>query len=205
MRKFLLAFAVAGLITNITLAGNENKDKSATYKVNTTTSTVQWIGKKLTGEHNGVINMTQGNLEITNNKVTGGIFEFDMSSIECRDLTGEYKTKLENHLKSDDFFDAEKFPTSRFAVVSVVPVKGAKKGSATHTVSGNMTIKGITHPISFPAIIKVEGDKVNSTGEITIDRSKFDVRYRSKTFFADIGDKMIYDDFIIKVNIAATK
>lgn len=159
-------------------------------------STLKWHGKKVTGEHFGNINLKSGTLELTNGQISKGKFVIDMTSISCTDLTdATYNAKLVNHLKSDDFFGVAKFPE---AVIEIV-----KSGPFTNneaTVDAKLTIKNITHPISF----KVKKDGKAYTADLVIDRSKYDVRYGSGSFFDGLGDKMIYDDFEMSVRIEAS-
>jgi len=175
-----------------------------TYKVDLTTSKIQWFATKVTGKHQGTINMSSGEFT-SNHGQLGGKFVIDMNTIEVTDLTGEYKGKLENHLKSEDFFSSTKFPTSNFEITSVTPIAGAAAGTPNFTVNGKLTIKGITNDISFPASVKFEGDQLMASGEAKVDRTKYDIRYGSKTFFADIGDKAIHDEFTLKVDVVAKR
>lgn len=172
-------------------------DKDA--KVNVEESTVAWVGKKVTGQHNGTINLTGGRLEMDDNgNLTGGIFTIDMTSLVSLDLTGGTKEKLEGHLKSDDFFGVEKYPTSTFVITKAVP-----QGPGKYKIVGNLTIKSTTQEIQFPANVEVKDGKVTATADITIDRSKYDVRYGSGSFFDDLGDKTIYDNFDLTVSLVA--
>ncbi len=175
------------------------KDVTGNYEADTSQSTVAWLGKKVTGQHNGQIDLKEANLEIKKGKLTGGSFVIDMSSITCEDLKDEeYNQKLVGHLKSDDFFGVEKYPTSKFVIKSV-----KHKGGNDYEVTGDITIKETTETINFPATVTVDGDNVKASAKVTIDRSKFDVRYGSKSFFDDLGDKMIYDDFELDIDIVA--
>lgn len=174
------------------------------YKVDTAASTVEWYAEKVTGKHNGIIKVSEGEIRNAHGSYTGAI-SFDMNSIEDKDMESpDYRAKLENHLKSADFFDASKYPVSKFVITSITPLTDSKTGS-THNVKGMLTIRDKTNEITFDASMTEEGDKVFSTGSAVVDRSKFDIKYGSKTFFADIGDKMIYDNFTLKFNIVANK
>lgn len=171
------------------------------YNVDTKASSMEWFAEKITGKHNGTINFSSGN--ITNNHgILATTLEIDMNSIVCTDLSGEYKTKLENHLKSDDFFSSAKYPKAKFVSTSITAMKEPKNGF-THIVKGNLTIKEKTNEISFDATIHMEENKIVCTGTAVVDRSKFDVRYGSKSFFPEIGDKMIYDEFKVKFKVIA--
>jgi polyisoprenoid-binding protein YceI len=156
-------------------------------------SILKWHGKKVTGEHFGNINLKSGTLELTNGQISKGKFVIDMNSITCTDLTdATYNAKLVNHLKSDDFFGVAKFPE---AVIEIVKSSPFTNNEA--TVEAKLTIKNIIHPISF----KVKKDGKAYTAEMVVDRSKYDVRYGSGSFFDGLGDKMIYDDFEMSVRI----
>ncbi|WOK07616.1 YceI family protein [Imperialibacter roseus] len=175
-------------------------DTKAVYKVSTVESKVVWTGEKLAGTHTGTINLSQGDLQFDGDKLTGGSFTIDMNSIVDTDLEGEYKGKLEGHLKSDDFFGVATYPTATFKITSV-----KSTGKNKYDVSGDITIKGTTEKITFPAELVVNGSKVTATSKITVDRSKFNVKYGSKSFFAEIGDKVIYDEFVLDVTLVAAK
>lgn len=159
--------------------------------INISESTVTWTANKVTGSHNGTMDIKVGSIDWKDNKLMGGSFEVDMQSITVSDLTGEYKSKLEGHLKSEDFFSVNEFPTASFNINSVMPADGENM----YAVSGSLTIKGITHPISFNATIS---DK-SATAKIKVDRTKYNVKYGSSSFFDNLGDKAIYDEFDIDV------
>lgn len=170
------------------------------YTVNAEESTVEWYAEKVTGKHNGTVQLKSGEFNLNGDKLTSGTFVVDMTTIECLDLEGEWKDKLVGHLKSDDFFGVETYPAATFTL------KNAKtQGGNKYQVTGEMTIKGITNTVEFPAEIVVAGDKVITTATVTIDRSKYNVKYGSGSFFDDLGDKTIYDNFDLKVKIVSAK
>ncbi len=163
------------------------------YTADVKKSSLAWHGKKVTGEHFGNINLKSGNLEVTNDQIAKGIFIIDMTSITNSDLTdATYNTKLVNHLKSDDFFGVANHPE---AVLEIV--KAGKFVNNEATVEANLTIKKITHPITF----KAKRDGKTYTADLVVDRAKYDVRYGSGSFFDGLGDKMIYDEFEMKIRI----
>ena len=175
------------------------------YKVDTRLSTLEWYAEKVSGKHNGTIMFSSGEIKNDHGQFTG-TFEIDMNSISNKDIESEeYRTKLENHLKSEDFFGVAKFPKSTFIMTSATPVENVIQGGFTHNVKGNLTIRDKTNEISFDAVITIEGSQIACIGAVIIDRSKFDVRYGSKTFIEDIGDKMIYDEFTLKFDVVAVK
>ena len=155
-------------------------------EIKTENSKVVWKGYKVTGSHQGTIAIKSGHLNFNEDKLIGGAFTMDMSTISNSDLEGEYKGKLEGHLKSDDFFGVEKFPT---ATLIFTKVKASGKNS--YEVTGDITIKGKTNSVTFD--VSIYGNKANAS--LKIDRSKFDVKYGSTSFFEGLKDKAIYDDF----------
>ncbi len=179
---------------------NGEVDKKTTYKVDGKASKVEWVGKKVMGEHNGSISLKSGNFTFEDGVLIGGLFTIDMTSMVCEDLSGEYKGKLEGHLKSDDFFGVEKYPTATFVVTKAVP-----QGPGKYKVIGNLTIKETTQEIQFVAGIEEKDGKVMGSADLVIDRSKFDIRYGSGSFFDNLGDKTIYDDFNLSISLVATK
>jgi polyisoprenoid-binding protein YceI len=174
--------------------------KATAFKVDVAQSSLTWNAKKVTGEHNGNVKISKGEVLVEKNKLVGGSVDMDMTSISDVDKS----ERLVNHLKSDDFFSSEKFPVSTFKITRVSPIKGAKAGEANYTIEGNLTIKGITNPLSFPAAVQVKGNALTATSEtITVDRIKYDIKYRSASFFSAIGDKAIEDKFTVKFNLVA--
>ncbi|CAM1349642.1 YceI family protein [Tenacibaculum insulae] len=179
--KNIAVIALMAFITfSFTALKKERKD------IKTAKSKVVWKGYKVTGSHQGTITIKSGHLNFTDNKLTGGKFTMDMASINNTDLDGEYKGKLEGHLKSDDFFGVKKFPT---AVLVFKKVKYTGKNS--YKVTGDLTIKGKTNSVKFT--LSVYGNKASTS--LKIDRSKFDVKYGSTSFFDNLKDKAIYDEF----------
>jgi polyisoprenoid-binding protein YceI len=163
------------------------------YNADVKKSTLAWHAKKVTGEHFGNISLKSGNLEIANEQILKGKFIIDMTSITNSDLTdATYNAKLVNHLKSDDFFGVATHPE---AVIEIV--KAGKFVNNEATVEANLTIKSITHPVTF----KVTQQGLVYSATIVVDRAKYDVRYGSGSFFDGLGDKLIYDEFEMTVKI----
>jgi len=172
----------------------------APLNVDTDQSSIHWIGKKVTGEHAGTIKIKEGTLEMKKGMLTGGSFVIDMSSIAVTDLQGDMAGKLAGHLTSDDFFGTATHPT---ASLSITNVKNLEAG--TFDVTADLTIKGITHPVMFTTFVVGDDAGISATAKIIVDRTKYDVKYGSGKFFDSLGDKMIYDDFELNVNIVASK
>jgi polyisoprenoid-binding protein YceI len=203
-RQFLTGLvAVAVMAGASAFVGPHTPGKKAAtaYKVDTQKSILNWNGKKVTGEHSGTVKLENGSLLVDGNKLTGGTFSFNMNSIVCTDLTDAgYNAKFIGHMKSEDFFNTAKYPTSTFKVTKVTP-----KGGDAFDITGDMTIKGITNAVTFPATVKMSGNTVSADGKVTLDRTKYDIRYGSKSFFENIGDKAIYDDFTVEMKLVASK
>ncbi len=175
--------------------------KTSTYTVDTDKSAITWIGRKVTGEHNGTIKLASGLLVATDNNLKSGNFKLDMNTITCADLSGEYADKLLGHLKSEDFFSVEKNPYSTFTITKI-----SKVVSNTANITGDLTIKGIKNSITFPATINFSGNTIVAEAKkVLVDRTKYDIRYGSKSFFDKIGDKAIDDEFELSIKLVATK
>ncbi len=190
--KMMGVFVLALTLTNAAIAGNQKVDASK--------SSVKWVGKKVTGEHSGTISVKEGSLTVDGGKITGGKIVIDMQSITNVDLTdASYNAKLIGHLKSDDFFGVATYPTSELVIT-----KDEVSGN-THVLTGNLTIKGITNPVTFTATSAKEGSNTVYKGTLTVDRSKFNIRYGSKSFFDNLGDKVIYDEFTLDFNLVTAQ
>lgn len=181
-----LSFLLAILLLGFTAVAQE-------MTVNVSKSEVKWTGEKVSGEHWGYINLKSGSFVLNNGKIESGKFVMDMTSIVNEDLESpEWNQKLVGHLKSDDFFSVDKYPVSTLVIKES---SDFKDGVA--EISADLTIKGITNPISFKA--KKEAGYYTAT--IKVDRTKYDVKYGSGKFFDNLGDNMIYDDFTLDVKI----
>lgn len=197
--KKSIAIVLGILVSASTVFAGNTKGEKAAFEIDTKASKVNWVGKKVTGEHTGYLSVGNGTVTVEKNAVTSARVSMDMNSIVCTDLTNEeYNKKFVGHLKSDDFFSVEKHPNSTFEITSVKPAANGQ-----YTVTGNLSIKGITNEISFPAKISVDKNVVKANGTAKIDRTKWDIRYGSGKFFASLGDNMIYDEFEISFDIVA--
>ena len=179
-----IALALVALVTLSTSA--------QTKKVDAAKSTINWVGKKVTGSHEGTINLKEGALVFKGNKLAGGSFTVDMTSINTTDLEGKSKSSLDGHLKSDDFFGTENHPTANLVIKKI-----ADKGNGVYGVNADLTIKGKTNTIGFE--ITVAGN--TATADLKVDRTKYDIKYGSGSFFEGLGDKAIYDEFELKVKL----
>lgn len=207
---FMLAFAVAGCSkqTNETARNDSGKEitaasnKGTLLKVSPSESKLAWTGKKVTGQHNGLVDLKSGELFVENGILTGGKFEVDFTTIRNLDIKDEESSKkLDGHLKSEDFFSAEKFPVGTFEITRIQPTSDQKGNN--YQISGNMTIKGITKEVSFPAKVNVSNGSVSADADITMDRTLWDIKFRSGKFFENLGDNLINDDFNLKLQLIA--
>lgn len=174
---------------------------AVSQKTTVENAAIVWSGSKVTGKtHTGTLALKESALEFEDGKLTGGSFIVDMASLQNIDVEGEYKQKLVNHLKSDDFFGVETYPTSSFKITSIEA--GAAEGE--YNVTGDLTIKATTLPQSFVAKVAVEGNQATTTANFNIDRAKYDVRYGSGSFFDDLGDKAINDEFNLDIKIVSS-
>jgi len=198
--SFLAVALMAVIGTAFTTLTGEPTGEVVRYNVDLQKSNIVWKGYKVLGSHTGNINLSSGNLQFQDGMLTGGQFEIDMTSIVCNDLSGATADKLVGHLKSDDFFGAATYPTAKFTITNVYP-----NGVNRYKVTGNLTIKETTKEIKFIAEVKEEGDAVTATTDVQIDRSEYNVRYGSGTFFGDLGDNTIYDEFDLSISLTAAK
>ncbi|WP_457611117.1 YceI family protein [Lutibacter sp.] len=173
-----------------------NAQEKANYTADTSNSTINWKGYKPTGSHHGTIKLESGELEMEKGKITGGSFIANMSTI--KDAGGS--AKLERHLKSDDFFDVAAFSTCKFEITGSEIIDGKT------VLTGDMTIKGITKQLTFPVIVTEKADTVTLTSEtFQVNRAEFNVKYKSKTFFNNLKEKFIKNEFDLQVAITAVK
>ncbi len=183
------------------------------YAINHGESKVHWTGTKPTGEHYGVVGLKDGYLMFEDGQISGGNFVIDMTSIQVDDLEDpEMNQKLTGHLKSEDFFEVESYPTATFEITNVEPA-GDVSGEVLDDgfepdvkITGNLTMKDSTKSVSFYATVDEVGDKIDATSNtFIIDRSEWNVRYGSRSFFDDLQDQFIYDDIALKIDLSAEK
>lgn len=180
---------------------SKSGSSSDNFMVKPSESTLMWEGKKLTGAHNGKIKIKSGELVFKGPQFVGGEFVIDMTTISVDDLKEADKAnRLKNHLESDDFFSTSKFKTAKFVIKDVQFGKGGM-----YDVTGDLTIKGKTHPISFMADVTESGNTLVAKADIVFNRAKYDVKFGSGSFFDNLGDKLIYDDISLKVELKAQK
>lgn len=171
--------------------------KTETFVINPTKSLVKWAGKKIVGGNTeGTILVSQGSLNFANKQLKSGEIVMDTKSINSE----KAPARLVAHLKNEDFFDVEKHPTATFVITSV------KTDKTTSQVSGKMTIKGITKDLSFPAEVTYGKEVVVAKAVgVKVNRTLFDVKYRSGSIFSGLGDGAIEDDFVLDITLVAEK
>lgn len=167
---------------------------SQSLTANQTQCLIRWYGEELTGKtHFGNLSFKEGQIELQDGLIIGGTFVVNMTSLSVEDLSGGAKARLEGHLRSDDFFSVDKYPEATLNITQKAKVEGDVQ-----KLYGELTIKGIKHPVDFTIIL---GDKKTAIANLTFDRSKYNVRFRSGSFFENLGDKLILDDIRMEVSL----
>lgn len=188
-------------LTTVAAIAFVSSSYAQTYRIDTDASVLNWTGQKVTGKHHGNVHLKSGSFTVEGGEISQGTFTIDMTSITNSDVENDgYKQKLVGHLKSDDFFGVEKFPEATFKVTESSKISG---GNA--NITGDLTIKGITHPISFKAVLHDTGDAMKVYGNIVIDRTLYDVKFGSGKFFEGLADNTIYDEFTINLNVHSSE
>ena len=172
-----------------------------TYKIDSDRSKIYWVGRKITGQHNGTINIKDGYVDINKGSITDGAFEIDMGTITVLDMSEKYNKKLASHLKNPDFFDVQKFP------ISVFKIKKSYNFFMIDNIifEGDLKIKDVLIEKSIPATISVNDSVAEAIGVINIDRTLFDITYGSSSFFDNLADRAIDDNFTLKFKIVAVR
>lgn len=194
--KKLISLTSLFLVYIITFAGGEE-----TYSINKSISKIEWIGKKVTGSHEGTIQLKEGSVVFEGGIVSSGEIIIDMNTIEVTDIKDEgMNTKLKGHLTSADFFGVKAHPIGKLKILHSEKLEDSKL-----MLMCELTLKGITKRIEIPTTLIQEEGKLVAIGEIAIDRTLFDIKYGSGSFFDNLGDKAIMDDFLVKFKVAAAK
>ena len=199
MKNSIVLIALLGLLScNMNPNNNEQEASGVsisdnTYNIETSQSQIIWTGRELsTSSLYGSLNFVSGNFQVLDGVIVGGEFIVDMTSINNQDMEGGSKERLEGHLKSDDFFSVDTHPTAILSINSSELISVGK-----WNISADLSIKGYTHPVNFEMISSEQGWSAN----LVFDRSKYDVRFRSGSFFENLGDKLIYDDIELSIQL----
>ncbi len=201
MKKLIYALAilsVASLSNNYAIAG-EGSDE---FKVNTSESNISWLGTKPGGQHNGTVKVAEGTVVLKDGELTGGIFTIDLTSIINLDLESEtWNKKLVDHLKSEDFFYVEEYPTGTFTITEVEKIK-----SGSYRLTGDLELRGITKTIRFNANVSIENDVLKAaTPKLVLDRTQWKIEAMSKSIFTDLKDRYVDDQMQIEIDLVAEK
>jgi polyisoprenoid-binding protein YceI len=217
MKKIALLFSTVAILAACN--SSSDKEKATTtesqavqtaegipYAIDSTT-TVTWTGFKPTGKHDGIFTVNEGTLLVKENALTGGSFDINILSLANLDMAkdAENKGKLEGHLKSPDFFDAEKYPTAKFEITSVEPYTAdstSRVKDATHLIKGNLTLKDSTKNISFPAKVTIDANTAAASADFNIDRTLWGMNYKGPE---NPQDWIISKEVNIKLDVKATK
>lgn len=200
MRKLFLFITIAF----VTLASF--RPEETIYKADARSCNIHWLGKKTTGQHDGDVMLQSGTLSWKGNSPGTANFVIDMTTITCTDIKeAEDNADFVKHLKNEDFFNVDKFPTATINIKKFERIEKAEADMPNFNATADLTIKGITHEVNFPVRIDVKGNQLLANANITIDRTKWNIVYKSKTIFSSLGDKFIYDDINFAVKLVMEK
>ncbi|MBS4014646.1 MAG: YceI family protein [Bacteroidetes bacterium] len=187
------------------LTPGEKPENAVVKNIDADKTTVAWIGSKMVGSaHDGKIGVKSGELYLVDDVLVGGKIVIDMTKIVVLDIENPaMNARLKGHLESDDFFSVEKFPEAHFDMAQISQIEAAADGLPNFQIKGNLTIKGITHGIFFPAYVKVQDGKLTAKADFSFDRSLFDVRFGSGKFFENLGDNLINDEIRVGLDVVA--
>lgn len=224
IKNFAAILMIAGIATACASGGGEKttateaqkttvKEYDSHFAVNTGESRIAWEGYKPTGQHDGTIGIASGKLKMNEGQLTGGTFTIDMNTITVLDLTDEgMNGKLTGHLKSADFFEVETYPEASFEITGIQAIDGAtidrsmEKGDIipTHAITGNLTMKGISKSITFNARVEQTDSRLTAESNMFfLDRTEWNVQYKSKKISAKFKDDFINDEMGIRLKIVA--
>ncbi|MDQ0638254.1 polyisoprenoid-binding protein YceI [Pedobacter sp. W3I1] len=170
------------------------------FEIVSAQSSINWTGKKVTGAHNGTITLKSGSLTLNDGKLSNGNFIIDTTSIVILDVTDPAtNAQFAGHLFSEDFFATDQFPEATFVITAV-----DQTNEDNAVITGDLTIKGITHAVIFAANVVVNGNTLTASGKIFIDRTRYNMKFRSGNFFTNLGDNLIYNEFELDVKLTAS-
>ena len=177
------------------------------YSLDKESASLEWVGSKITGSHNGYIEFLSGEIIFDDKNILSGELIVNMKTIDNEDISDlKYRGYLVNHLKSEDFFSVDSFPHAKLDIIEHLVVTNEYKKIGYNTlVRCNLTIKGITHKVDIPMTLNVYSGHAIAIGSIDIDRTLYNIRYKSKSIFPDIGDRFIYDHFTLNFTIRANR
>ena len=183
---------------------SETSELAASYNVDVEQSKINWIGSKPAGQHDGIVSLSKGNLKVNDGQLVGGDVVIDMTTIEVQDLEGQDKKDLENHLmgysngKEDHFFNATKYPEAKFEITGMEMVEDQAM------LSGNLTVKETSKNITFPVQVSMneaDNSMVMTSGDITLDRTEWGIKFMSKSFIENLGDNFVDDQMKLSFDL----
>ena len=201
MKRLIYVLTVLSIVlftSNYAIGGEGSNE----FKVNTNESKINWLGTKPGGEHNGIVSITDGTLDLKNGELVGGNFTIDLNSIVNLDIESEtWNEKLVDHLKSEDFFYVEKHPAGMFTITDVEKISEGE-----YRLTGNLELRGVTKTIRFNSSVEIENDVLKaSTPQLILDRTEWNIKAMSKSVFTDLKDRYVDDEMQIKINLVAEK
>ena len=172
-------------------------------KINTDKSNIKWEASKSNGSsHDGNIQMLNGIVKLDKNQIIGGNFIIDMNSIVCTDIKDTSSNQyLISHLKNEDFFDTALFPEASMNIITVKKINNTNIEN--YLITADLTILDQTHPVEFLSSIIIKKGIAKAEGKISIDRAQYGIKYKSKTWYKDIGDRFINDIFYLYFSLVA--
>lgn len=198
MKKLFIIIAVISFYAFASL--------EATYSVDINVSNIHWLGKKTSGQHEGDVKLQSGKINFSNSIPVSGAFVLDMNSITVTDIKDAADNKsLVDHLKEEDFFGVAKNPSALILIKKFESIKADNASAPNYTATADLTIKGVKNEIQFPARVDVSGDKATANADITIDRTKWKITYKSKSILGSTADKFIHDDMHFSVKLVLQK
>ncbi len=207
MKKIIFSLFALLFVASMAFANNEPKASKAqanAKNIDVDKSNVIWKASKVTGKHDGNVAIKNGTITTKDGKLTAADLTMDMTTIVCTDIKeAEWNGKLVGHLKGEDFFSTEKYPTAAFKLVKIEKVKTKKATDANYRLTADLTIKGITKQVVFPAMVNIDKDgNTTASAKMDIDRTQYDIKYGSSSFFDSLGDKAIDNKFQIEFSVA---
>lgn len=196
---------------NLPLEGTHSEPGLSTpqghYELDTETSVVRWTGRNLFNHHHGTIKLATGNIEVEDGVLQSARFKLDMNSIACEDLVDTaYNAMLIRHLRDDDFFAVDRFPTAEFICDRADPLPSCTPGTPNYTLHGTMTLRGVTKPLSFPAVIAAaDTDHLTGQAQFELDRTQFGSHYGSGRLFAFLGKHVVNDHVHLHIKLHAAR
>ncbi len=196
IRGFLLHAVVAVAPLTLVAEGPQN------VIIDSAASSVSWVGRKVTGSHSGTVAIKDGHVTLADGALQSGEFQVDIGQVVVKDIEDpKNNAKLVGHLKSPDFFSVEQFPLVTFKIKSASKLDTVGANGENTQVHGELTIKGLTQAVDFPAKVVISGNSAEASGAVHLDRTKWDIRYGSGKFFQGLGDKLIYDEFEVSFSV----